>query len=64
VEFDGRKNARALLSQSSFTSANDLRLHFGLGKAASAKVTVRWPSGAEQTVAATEVDRLLEIAEK
>jgi hypothetical protein len=64
VEFDGRKNARAVLSQSSFTSANDLRLHFGLGKAASAKVTVRWPSGAEQTVAAPEVDRLLEITEK
>ena len=64
LEFDGRKNARALLSQSSFTSANDLRLHFGLGKAASAKVTVRWPSGAEQTVAAPEVDRLLEITEK
>ena len=64
VEFGGRRQARAVMSQSSFTSASDLRLHFGLGKAASAKVTVQWPSGAEQIVDAAEVDRVLAITEK
>jgi hypothetical protein len=63
VEFEGRKWARAVLSQSSFTSASDLRLHFGLGKATSAKVNIRWPSGEEQTVAVTQVDRVLAITE-
>jgi hypothetical protein len=64
VEFEGRRQARVVMSQASFTSANDLRLHFGLGKATSARVTVRWPSGAEQTVDAPEVDRVLAITEK
>ena len=64
VEFDGRKQARAVLSQASFTSVNDFRLHFGLGKATTAKVTVRWPSGAEQTMDAGKVDRVLAITEK
>ena len=64
VEFGGRKQARSVLSQSSFTSANDLRLHFGLGKATTAKVSVRWPSGAEQVVTAAEGDRVLPIVER
>jgi len=36
----------AVLSQSSFLSVNDLRLHFGLGAAEAVdQITVRWPSG-------------------
>jgi len=64
VESGEHRQARVVMSQSSFTSANDLRLHFGLGKAVSAKVTVRWPSGAEQSVDAGQVDRVLAITEK
>jgi len=45
LEYGGRKQARAVLSQASFYSANDLRLHFGVGNAAAARVTVYWPSG-------------------
>jgi hypothetical protein len=42
----GRKQARAVLSQASYYSADDLRLHFGLGAATAAdRVEVRWPSG-------------------
>ena len=36
---------REVRSGGSFMSHNDLRLHFGLGKAPSADVTIRWPSG-------------------
>lgn len=44
---DGRQT-QTVLSQSSFLSQNDLRLHFGLGGATQAKVRVRWPDGREK----------------
>jgi len=50
--------ARAVLSQSSFVSHSDLRLHFGLGDAKKFdKVTVRWPSGSEEEFAGGGADR-------
>jgi enediyne biosynthesis protein E4 len=40
----GRSQVREVLSQSSFYSQNDLRLHFGLGAATEAEtVEIRWP---------------------
>jgi hypothetical protein len=46
VTVDGRTQARTVLSQSSYYSHDDLRLHFGLGHANQADtVEVRWPSG-------------------
>jgi hypothetical protein len=54
VTAEGRRQARAVLSQSSYYSHDDLRLHFGLGKAGAAEVVeVRWPNGA--------VDRLRDV---
>jgi hypothetical protein len=47
----------------SYESANDKRLHFGLGDAKKAKVEVQWPSGTRQTLNDIEVDRNLEIRE-
>jgi hypothetical protein len=47
----GRQQARAVVSQTSYYSHDDLRLHFGLGAAARAdRVEVRWPSGQRQTL--------------
>src|ERR1700722_11862058 len=40
VRYGGRVQAQELMSQSSYCSANDPRLHFGLGKASSADVEV------------------------
>jgi hypothetical protein len=46
VTSGGRRQARAVLSQTSYYSHDDVRLHFGLGTAAKAEsVEVRWPSG-------------------
>jgi hypothetical protein len=46
VSAQGHKRARAVLSQSSYYSHDDLRLHFGLGAATRAEtVEVFWPSG-------------------
>jgi len=39
-------------SQSSFLSCNDFRLHFGLGSALVADVSVRWPNGKRQSLTA------------
>ena len=47
-----------------YLSANDPRLHFGLGADASVdRLTVEWPSGAEQFLEEVERDRLVELRE-
>jgi len=51
VTADGRQQARAVVSQASYYSHDDLRVHFGLGAATKAdRVEVRWPSGFVQNV--------------
>jgi hypothetical protein len=51
------------LSQSSFYSSNDSRLHFGLGAETTAALDVRWPSGLTQTFPKVTVDRIVTITE-
>ncbi len=63
VHYGGKLQAQEVLSQSSFYSANDLRLHFGLGAAASADIEVRWPTGQKEMFKAVPVDRLITIQE-
>jgi hypothetical protein len=64
VTVEGRRQAQAVLSQSSYYSHDDLRLHFGLGTARVAeKVEVRWPSGGVDVVRDVAPNRLLTIGE-
>ncbi len=63
VHYGGKLQAQEVLSQSSFYSANDLRLHFGLGAAASADIEVRWPTGQKELFKAVPADRLITIQE-
>jgi hypothetical protein len=63
VQFSGHKQIQGVLSQSGFTSASDLRLHFGLGSAATAEVVVRWPSGVREKFSVPGVDRVLSLIE-
>ena len=64
VEAGGLKQADAVLSQSSFLSVNDPRLHFGLGAADHAdRITVRWPSGTEEVFPAVAADALYLLLE-
>ena len=60
VEVNGQ--VRFATSAGSYLSASDKRLHFGLGTAAQAKVTIAWPSGERQAVESS-ADRFLEVQE-
>ncbi|MBV9341980.1 MAG: CRTAC1 family protein [Acidobacteria bacterium] len=50
-------------SQSSFLSANDSRLHFGLGQAKTVEIKVRWPAGQWESVPAVNINQLVTIKE-
>jgi hypothetical protein len=53
-----------VLSQSSYYSHDDLRLHFGLGDARAAElVEVRWPSGAVDLLRGVPRGRVLTVTE-
>jgi enediyne biosynthesis protein E4 len=47
----------------SYLSANDKRLHFGLGSANVANVEIMWPSGMRQKLAEIHADQFLEVRE-
>jgi hypothetical protein len=61
--YAGKLQAQEVLSQSSFYSCNDPRLHFGLGPAKSAELEIRWPSGRTQLVRPPGVNRLITVTE-
>ena len=63
ARYGGRTQAQEVTAQSSFYSANDRRLHFGLCAATSADLTIRWPNGAEEKVPNVEADQLVIIRE-
>jgi hypothetical protein len=53
-----------VMSSGSYISANDQRLHFGLGDATEAgSAEIRWPSGLKQTIKLPAVDRIYTITE-
>jgi hypothetical protein len=53
-----------VMSSGSYISANDQRLHFGLGDATDAGTAeIHWPSGAKQAVKLPTVDRIYTITE-
>jgi hypothetical protein len=63
ARYGGRSQAQEVTAQSSFYSVNDRRLHFGLGAAASADLTIRWPNGAAETLSGVEGNQLIVVRE-
>ncbi|MGD0902148.1 MAG: CRTAC1 family protein [Terracidiphilus sp.] len=63
VRYGGKVQVQAVLSQSSYVSSNDPRLHFGLGAETSADIEVRWPLGAVEKYPAQAANRLVTIRE-
>ena len=65
VSAAGKRQARAVLSQSSYYSHDDLRAHFGVGTATRVdEIEVRWPSGHVQRVKDVGPREVLTIDEK
>jgi hypothetical protein len=63
VEAGKLRQTDVVLSQSSYISHNDSRLHFGLGKETGAKITVRWPNGLVEEFADAPADKLIRLVE-
>jgi hypothetical protein len=65
VTANGRRQARAVLSQSSYYSHDDLRLHFGIGAAARVdEIEVRWPGGDVQRLENVSARKVISISER
>ena len=63
VRYGRSVQVQELLSQSSYLSSNDPRLHFGLGSSTTVSVEVRWPSGLIEKFSGVKVDQLLTLLE-
>jgi hypothetical protein len=63
ARYGGRVQAQEVLSQSSFYSSNDPRLHFGLGSAVSADLEIVWPNGNKESYPSVPCDKLVTLQE-
>jgi len=63
ASYGGRRQVQAVLSQTSYLSANDRRLHFGLGQEKTASLEVRWPNGAVEKIPNVSADQMVVVRE-
>ena len=63
VRYGGSLQVQEVMSQSSYVSANDPRLHFGLGSAESVDIEVHWPLGLVELHKSVPVNRLITLKE-
>jgi hypothetical protein len=64
IEALGRKQIAEVRSGSSYLSQDDLRVHFGLGKATRVdRGRIRWPNGNTQELSGFDADRYITIRE-
>jgi enediyne biosynthesis protein E4 len=63
VRYGGKVQAQVVMSQASYMSSNDPRLHFGLGSETSADIEVIWPTGVVEKFPAQKVNKLITILE-
>ena len=63
VRYGGKVQTQPVLSQASFYSVNDLRLHFGLGAAETADIDIQWPNGVHEKIAKVAANHLVTIRE-
>jgi enediyne biosynthesis protein E4 len=63
VRYGSKQQVQEVISQSSYFSSNDPRLHFGLGAATTVDLEVRWPEGTKQSFPKLAADQLIIIRE-
>ena len=63
VHYGGRSHAQTVLSQSSFYSCNDSRLHFGLGAHRVVDIDIHWPNGLHEQFKNIPANQLISFRE-
>jgi hypothetical protein len=63
ARYGGRQQVQELMAQSSFYSVNDPRLHFGLGSENAVDLTIRWISGAVETLPRVKANQFITVRE-
>ena len=63
AHYGGKVQAQAVLSQSSYYSCNDSRLHFGLGGFASVDLDIYWPNGLHEKYNRLAANQLITLRE-
>ncbi|MBV9265753.1 MAG: CRTAC1 family protein [Acidobacteriaceae bacterium] len=63
VWYGQKRQVREVMSQSSYLSVNDSRLHFGLGTATRADIEVRWPLGLIEKFTNVAANQLVHLTE-
>ena len=63
AHYGGKVQAQAVLSQSSFYSCNDSRLHFGLGESSSVDLDIYWPNGLREQHKRLPINQLVTLRE-
>jgi len=63
ARYNGKAQAQCVLSQSSYYSCNDPRLHFGLGGSPFADLEVHWPSGGSESFRHIRANQLITLRE-
>ncbi len=63
AKYGGKVQSQELVSQSGFLSANDPRLHFGLGSSTTADIEIHWPAGGKETYQGLAAGQLVTIRE-
>jgi hypothetical protein len=63
ARYSGKAQAQVLLSQSSYFSCNDPRLHFGLADHTAVDLEVRWPSGLVESFKHLPANQLVTLKE-
>jgi hypothetical protein len=63
VRYGDKVQAQEVLSQSSYLSVNDRRLHFGLGPVTAVDIEIRWPAGMVEKLNHVAADQLIYVTE-
>ena len=63
VRYGDSVQAQEVMSQSSYLSVNDSRLHFGLGAVEAVDIEIRWPLGKIEKLPSVPADQLIYVTE-
>jgi hypothetical protein len=63
ARYGDKVQAQEVLSQSSYLSVNDSRLHFGLGLITKLDIEIRWPLGRVEKLAGVAADQIIYVTE-